>query len=927
MQNSTKCLRIVKSCILFIAIIASANAATIKGKVLDGKTNEPLTGALVFNKDNVLTNDVAGLDGSITIKNVAPGKYTFVAKFIGFSDFEKEVTIKDANETITLDFMMEMSAVSLNQFTVVSDYEKGSDNYARSAEKNSDNTLNIMSAKTIELLPDLTVGNVLQRVSGVTVEKSTSGEGRYAIIRGMEKRYNYTSIDGVKIPSPDNKNRYVPMDIFPSDIVERLEVIKTLTPSMEGDAIGGVMNLVLKDAPDKFILNANASTGYSQLFFDQSFTKLNTSGYNNKSPYEAHGANYIATPADFPLTNLEYTQVKPAPNINGGLSIGNRFLNGKLGVIFSGSFQNTYSGTKSLFITPSAQPAPSPAANTPSFDDVQDRNYSVHQQREAAHVKLDYIFDKNNKISLYSIYTGLNENRVRIYSDTIAGINVGEVDQHYESKNTYQNIFNATMHGDHTLIKDLVFDWSAAYSNATATIPDWGTLSYVGSSLNVNKTWKSMGVKWVDNSDLDKSAYGNLTYKFKIQDNTIELKGGGMYRNKMRDNSYDDYSMTMPGSQAVGSISNIIFTVDNPLGKPQDPNNYHVEEDVTAGYGQAKINFGKKFQVLGGLRIEHTEFKDTLRQSNEIAGHSETHNYTDNLPSVVVKYAIDDRQNIRASYFASISRPGFFELIPYSIPGEYFTEVGNDSIHHSQADNYDVRYEFFPKPSEQILAGVFYKKIADPIEFSVVRPVGKISALELKPQNFGNATNYGFEFVISKYIKNFGVSANYTYTHSEITTDKFVYSKYHPTASTTSDTTYTVSQTRPLQGQANHIANISFMYKNQKIGLDMLISAVYTGKLIAQVSADYGLDYWQMPMTRLDFSFEKRLSKKIKLSIYGKANNILNTAYILRIMQPVPAAYQNGAFKLPQQDDVNNSILVEKEQYYQGYLLGIRYKF
>ena len=101
--------------------------------------------------------------------------------------------------------------------------------------------MNVVSAKAIELSPDITVGNVLQRVSGVSTTRSGSGDGQYAIIRGMDKRYSYTSVNGIILPSPDDKNRSVPMDMFPADMIERLEVVKALTPSMDADAIGGVV--------------------------------------------------------------------------------------------------------------------------------------------------------------------------------------------------------------------------------------------------------------------------------------------------------------------------------------------------------------------------------------------------------------------------------------------------------------------------------------------------------------------------------------------------------------------------------------------------------------------------------------------------------------------------------------------------------------
>ena len=112
----------------------------------------------------------------------------------------------------------------------------------------------MVSAKSMQLSPDLNVANVLQRVSGVTMERDNSGEAQYAILRGMDKRYNYTLVNGVKIPSPDNKNRYVPLNIFPSELLDRLEVTKSLTADMEGDAAGGAVNMVMKDAPGQFYL-------------------------------------------------------------------------------------------------------------------------------------------------------------------------------------------------------------------------------------------------------------------------------------------------------------------------------------------------------------------------------------------------------------------------------------------------------------------------------------------------------------------------------------------------------------------------------------------------------------------------------------------------------------------------------------------------
>ncbi|MEI8136374.1 MAG: TonB-dependent receptor [Bacteroidota bacterium] len=908
--------------LLFISLLINSQ---VKGKVVDKSTGESLVGATVY-LFTTKHSDFVGLNGNYHIKKISPGAYTITAQFIGYLKQEKLIEITDTSKAITVDFALTSNSNLLNEITISTTQDKGSDNYARGLEKNSDNVINVISAKNIQLLPDVTIGNVLQRMSGVTVEKTSSGEGRYATIRGMDKRYNYTTIDGIKIPSPDFKNRYVPMDIFPAEIVERLEVSKSLTPNMEGDAIGGATNLVLKSAPQAFLVNANASLGYNQFLFNKPFTSFDTKGINKKSPSQMH-PGVLATNADFPTASYTYKNIEPQPNIVASLSIGNRFLKRKqLGILISGSYQNTYNLTNDVFLLPAAQPQWTPP-NQPLIADILLRTYSLQQIRKAIHTKIDYVFNPRHKISIYSMYVGLDAIRQRNTIDTIGiGSAIANVEKHFESKVIYQSIYNSTLHGEHTIIKNLVLDYSGAYSKAWANSPDWGSITINGVASSPTYKWKTYTRRWLQTSDEDISYYANLTYSLNVFKQGIELKAGGMNRNKTRNNFYDSYDLSFAPNQVVtdNGIKETTFFVYNGFGSASDANNYLINENVNAMYGQAKLTLLNKLQLLGGARIEKTTQAFTTAVPENIPGKSGGKKYQDILPSGSIKYTITGKQNIRANYYSSISRPSFYELIPYTITGEDFNEIGNPYLKRTKAKNYDLRYELFPKPSEQILVGVFYKNIINPVEYSFVRESGSPSALNLQPQNFGIATNYGFEFVINKFFKQFGVSANYCYTKSQITTDKILY--YHDDVK--GNTNKIVSQTRPLQGQADHIANLSFVYKNPKIGLDALISAVYTGKLITLVSSAYGLDYYQMPMTRLDFSCEKMLSNRnrnFKFYLFAKVNNILNTKSVVRIMQP-NLTLPDGSLYLPIQDS-RNSIVVQRQQYGQGYLFGIRYKF
>src|SRR6202000_2373193 len=150
------------------------------------------------------------------------------------------------DNTVVLNIAMADNSTSLTEVVVSARASRESDGSARSVEKSANNTLNVVSANSIAISPDVIVANVLSRVSGISIDRSNTGDAQHVIIRGMDKQYNTTLINGIKIPSPDNKNRYIPLDIFPAELVEKIEVFKTLTPDMEGDASGGVVNLVMK---------------------------------------------------------------------------------------------------------------------------------------------------------------------------------------------------------------------------------------------------------------------------------------------------------------------------------------------------------------------------------------------------------------------------------------------------------------------------------------------------------------------------------------------------------------------------------------------------------------------------------------------------------------------------------------------------------
>jgi len=918
--------------ILFLLLFCAgtANATKLKGHVYDKQTGEAIVGAtVVLENPRRITN--TGLDGTFEFKDVKAGAAKISVSYITYKTIEKTLVIlKEDNDH--LKFYMESDSKSLDDITIKSNAVSSTDQGARRLEKNAPQLMNIVSGRAIEISPDLTVANVMQRISGVSIERNSNGDGQYAILRGMDKRYNYTLVNGVKIPSPDNKYRYVPLDLFPADLLDRLEVYKTLTPNLEGDAIGGAINMVMKNAPGQLQVNANVSTGYSQLFFDRKFTSYNASDINYKSPYEVNGKNYNATQKDFSKGTLDYKYKNPAPNLIGSLSLSKRFLDNKLGVVLAGSYQNTYRGSNSTFYNNSV-------VGTDAYATITSKSYrefSEQQQRTGLHGKIDYVFNKNHQISFYNVYVNLKNQQVRdavttTYNkdyDPIAGNAQLVFDT--RSRLTEQQIYNSTLHGDHKFFDDkFKVQWSAVYSSAKNDVPENTSISLNGLEQNFERKRTSLvntnpvTRRWERNTDEDLAGYLDLTYHVLSGTHKLDLMAGGLYRDKKRSSFFNNYNLAQ-GADHANDIYGVNFqnytdlnlVVSNPTGAVANSLTYDATEQTTSGYGMFKYT-SAKLEVIGGARVEHTNqgynllfpAGESFPKGNQI--------YTDVLPSLTAKYFLTEKAQLHASYYKALNRPGFYEIVPGKVVNEEFQERGNPNLQRALADNFDLRYELFPGASEQLLVGAFYKRIKNPIEYTFQADAVRGQDIYYSPGNFGTANNYGAEVDYIKYFSKIGVKANYTYTHSRINTTKTT----RVINSTTGDTEpANINQERPLYGQSAHIANLSLLFKDTKKGWDAQVAGAYTGPRINTVSQFLNNDLWQEGFIQVDASAEKRF--KGGISVFVKANNILNTPTKLIIKGTNPA---NNDIK---EDLVKNgNTLIRSDYYGQNYLVGFRYKF
>ncbi|AKD55165.1 TonB-dependent receptor [Spirosoma radiotolerans] len=899
-------------------------AGTIRGRAVDATTGQPIIGATLIIENTKFFN-VSGLDGSFSIKNVPSGSYKIRISYVSYRTMTRDVVITSDDHTLTLDLPLETeSDREIAEVTVKGKRDGSSDRTARDLERNALQVTNIVSGRTIELSPDLTVANVIQRVSGISIERNSNGDGQYAILRGMDKRYNYTLVNGVKIPSPDNRYRYVPLDIFPSELLDRLEVYKALTPSMEGDAVGGAINMVMKDAPERLTVLANLATGYSELFLNRPFVSFDAKNVNSQSPYEQYGNQYSAKFADFNKASTTYTSHNPSPNLIGSFAIGNRFLNQRFGIMLAGSLQNTFRGSNSLFFNGDVVDTLRGITLTKQSE----RQYSEHQTRSGLHAKMDFRVNENNKIQWFNALISLRNEQIRETKSTELGIGgfdpvLGNATLGYETRSrlTKQKIYNSTLQGTHQLTSALGLTWSAVYSLAANDVPDQTYVSLLGIRKNFvdSRTTVQDGTRrWEHNTDNDLAGYLNLTLKTNLAGMAVEWMAGGLYRDKQRTNFYNNYTLrpTNPFAQYgvdFTDYNQISYNIQNPLGSVASALSYDASETTTSGYLQFRTT-DQPLEVTGGVRVEHTDqgyaMKFPIGEDQPVGSQI----YTDVLPSLHFRYRPTETTNWRLSYFRSLNRPGFFEIVPYRIVNEEYQERGNPNLKRVIADNVDLRYEFFPRPLEQFMIGLFYKHLKDPIEYTLQKDAIRGQDLYYGPGNFGNATNFGLELDAIKYFRQWGLKANYTYTNSSITTPK---SKRIRNAQGDLQT-ITVNQTRALYGQSAHVANLSLLYKSSEHGWDGQLAASYTGGRINTVSQFVDNDLYQKGFVQMDASLEKRI--KGGFLLFAKANNLLNTPTEIFIKNTSP---KNS--DVPNQD-VSGKTLIRRDYFQRSYVLGIRYK-
>jgi len=876
---------------------------TIRGRIIDA-SKQTLPGASIY-IENLCTGVTSDVNGYYTFSNLNPGTYTIKISYVGYSPVEMKITIP-AGRTLEKDVVLN-EGLELQEVVVGGAFQ--GQRRAINSQKNSLGITNVVSADQVGKFPDSNIGDALKRISGINVQYD-QGEARFGQVRGTSADLSSVTINGNRIPSAEGDTRNVQLDLIPADMIQTIEVNKVVTPDMDGDAIGGSINLVTKNSPYKRTITATAGSGY----------------------------NWISEKAQ----------------LNLGFTYGDRFFNDKLGVMLSASYQNAPSGSDDVEFVWDTD-----SKGTICLTDYQIRQYYVTRERQSYSAALDWEINANHKLFFKGIFNNRNdwENRYRLtlkdlnkdvnkkkegaVADNKASVRLQTKAGSPNNRNARlerQRTMDFTLGGEH-LFGKLSMDWNASYARASEERPNERYLGYelkkqnfdidlsdirrpyasaqAGSTLILNNDFSLQELTEQQEDIVEKDLKFSMNFKLPLvkgfYSNQLRFGAKVVDKSKDKDLEFYDYEPVdekafnsnsfsntseqnrngyMPGEkykagtfiskEYVGGLDLNNSSLFNKTENPEElAGEYKARETVTAGYLRFDQNFGKKLSAMVGLRLENTHLKYngrklTLNDDGDPESLTVTPDVKDSylniLPSVLLKYNVSEDFKIRGSFTETLSRPKYSALIPNVNINNKDNELtlGNPELKPTTSFNFDLSADYYFKSVGLVSIGIYYKDINDFIVTQTVRGYeyeGNSYDKFMQPRNAGDANLLGVEVgyqrdfgFIAPALKCVGFYGTYTYTHSKVNNFNF--------------TGRENEKDLKLPGSPEHTANASLYF--EKGGLNVRLSYNFASDFIDEMGESAFYDRYYDKVNYMDVNASYTFGKKLRTTFYAEANNLLN---------------------------------------------------
>jgi TonB-dependent receptor len=784
---------------------------TITGRVTDAN-HAVLQGAQIAVQPN-RASAASDEQGQFAIYGVTPGRYTVTISAVGFATFSQEVDVA-AGGAANLEAVLEVG--KRTEVVEVRGERQRGEVEALNRERTADNIVQVLPSEVITSLPNTNIADAVGRLPSVSLERD-EGEGKYVQIRGTEPRLSNVTVDGVHLPSPESV-RNVKLDAIPADLVDSVEISKTLSANQEGDAIGGSVNLVTKSATDKPYLSVMGMGGFTPIAGGRSLQQFSANAGQRFGPDHRFG---ILIGGSYDWNGRGIDDIEPSQAVN-PLSGGGTFLGpnaadlrqywydrtrygfgGTLDYKISNNSSAYLRGLFSQFKDDGQDWIYSPSVGsfaTPTLTNPDGSSSFSHVTRKPAQRLFSFTAGARHDIGATLINYELSFGQARFTGffpstsfDPVSGGPLdGAVQYAVNTSNPFvpkftalnANIFDPNQYvisrlttgDDHTFERDVTGAISVARTYTAGT--HFSTIEVGAKVRDAHKSQLNVQQTFSPSADfLMSSVLGSFTNpdyyfgKFGTFGPTTDYKRIVALFN------------ANPGAfDASGN-----FLSDQARTLPAD---FNTDERVAAGYVMNTINFGNA-RVQAGVRIEGTQDSFIGNQIDvngrnflpgslvRVPGEA---SYVDVLPSVQFQYRLGSDTLLRAAYGMGISRPNFGDLPPFVkfdptiAPGQPSVTAGNPNLKPTHAQNFDFLIERYLKNVGIIQGGVFYKYLTDPIYENVITPIttGQFAGqLQSAPINGPRAHITGIEMTwqqrltfLPGLLNGSGIRANYSYTSS-----------------------------------------------------------------------------------------------------------------------------------------------------------------
>ncbi len=882
--------------------IMAQSKGTIQGKVQDKEaSNEALPFANVFIKDSQM-GTTTDMDGSYTFK-ANPGTYTVVFSFVGYQTIEVPNVVVKEGEVTTLETIIlgASEGVALKEVIVKGSTKKESVAALLIEQKKATEIKTAIGAEELSAKGIANAAGAVTKIAGVSKQEGSSN----VYVRGLGDRYLNTTLNGLSLPSNDINKKNIDLNVFSSDVIENVAISKAYSSKFYGDFAAGNVDISSKEYKGDGFIEVSFNSGFNSNAVGETFVK--NSGTGQFGFYGRYDHDPFAVVLSHGVDPIE----SPLAPINLGISLntGKSFDIGeesRLNLFLTASFDSNYEYREGKAV---------------DFTTVEKKNFPNTQEYQYGTTttvmgNVGFRVDDNNSFKFNSLFMNKSNDQVGYFGVNGQGTNrdaILNTDEGFYQMNVQFNqdlIFVNQLIGEHKVGENLKLDWAVGYNNVFSHEPDRKRVSIENYHLALDNDPNTNPVFFTNNpfdnqryfQDIeDEELNGRINLSYSPSEKVTWNFG---YNGRTKERNFDNirYGYNFSNNRLpITDVNNLdaIFNINNlntdgnglfsttvfrsifpQLGSTNLPGNsentYKGNLDIYAGYTNAAFNINDKWLIVPGIRVEsfNQEIKyDVINVNPSDPGFREA-NETFFLPSLSIKYALDDDRNLRFAFSKTVSNPEFKEMAPFVYEGVTQRIGGNPDLLNnpsfSEVYNLDLKYEWFFGRSEILSLGGFAKQINNPVNLVVANDA---TGTQRYFRTGDKATIYGAELELRKNLilneeeqpeLSVGFNVTYMYTQQDLKESRGLFT-----------TTFNRSEDE-LQGASPIILNADINYsptfKNYKPVANLVFS-YFSDRIQALGSGQLG-NIIEKGIPTLDFIWKNKVGENFQIDLSAK--NLLN---------------------------------------------------